>query len=196
MRILYSCPQMQRWGLYRLLPAVWHQVWLPGPHWRAGLPSTLQVNSHGGTNLMLVTMLCWEKEKVNCFAVGWYLLLLSKEEFTCNDGSCCNASFRCDGKPDCEVEQESEFKHFSHIHLDSYVMCTCVLAFNHRTWQMRLDAFLLMWLIFQNLASQLQEQPLSQQLRWLTSRVQAFNSPFLISPDCFHPWSWRWPTDV
>ena len=45
---------------------------------------------------------------INCFAIGWYLLLLSKEEFTCNDGSCCNASFRCDGKPDCTDESDEQ----------------------------------------------------------------------------------------
>ena len=170
MRILYSCYQMQRWGLYRLLPAVWHQVWLPGPHWRAGLPSSMQVKQlYGG--LIFCWLPCFAVS-INCFAVGWYLLLLSKEEFTCNDGSCCNASFRCDGKPDCEVKQESEF---SQIHLDSYFMCTFMCfsfqACNHRTWQMKLGAFLLMWLIFQNLASQLQELPLSQQLRWLVCKL-------------------------
>ena len=39
----------------------------------------------------------------NYYEAVSHVLILSKEEFTCNDGSCCSASFRCDGKPDCQV---------------------------------------------------------------------------------------------
>ena len=40
-------------------------------------------------------------------------------------------------------------------------------AHNNRTWQMRLDVLLKMWLFFQHLTPQLQVQLSSQQLRWL-----------------------------
>ena len=58
-----------------------------------------------------------------------------------------------------------------HVHIHVF----CFQACNRRTWQMRLDVLLLMWLFFQNLRPQLQVQPLSQQLRWITSRMQAFS---------------------
>ena len=45
---------MQRRCLYWLLPTLWHQVWLSGPHWWAGLPASMQVDNHGGKMLLQI----------------------------------------------------------------------------------------------------------------------------------------------